>query len=171
MPSTTIPSTRSGVPHPYSRPTSRSSRHSVATSSQPPTCKPSPTLQNLPGMEPEPSLGALLEAIQALSTQVGSLQDQIKSQGKQIIQLAALCKETNDIVGDLAQGGTQAKPGPATGPTTPPTHTGGEANTPGTVRPGLKAPFRPSRGTGFDLEEEEEPRRPKRSLRERLLDI
>ncbi|KAF8751884.1 hypothetical protein RHS01_08548 [Rhizoctonia solani] len=96
-------------------------------------------------MEPEPSLGALLEAIQALST-----------------QLAALCKETNDIVGDLAQGGTQAKPGPATGPTTPPTHTGGEANTPGTVRPGLKAPFRPSRGTGFDLEEEEEPRRPKK---------
>ncbi|KAF8750560.1 hypothetical protein RHS01_09324 [Rhizoctonia solani] len=113
-------------------------------------------------MEPEPSLGALLEAIQALSTQVGSLQDQIKSQGEQITQLAALCKETNNIVGDLAQGGTQAKPGPATGPTTPPTHSGGEANTPGTVRPGLKAPFRPSRGTGFDLEEEEEPRRPKK---------
>ncbi|KAF8748094.1 hypothetical protein RHS01_11052 [Rhizoctonia solani] len=49
----------------------------------------------------------------------------------------------------------------------------GEAHTPGTVRPGLKAPFRPSRGTGFDSEEEEEPRRipkkepmgtPKRSL-------
>ncbi|KAF8747907.1 hypothetical protein RHS01_11204 [Rhizoctonia solani] len=113
-------------------------------------------------MEPEPSIGALLEAIQALSTQVGSLQDQIKSQGEQITQLAALCKETNNIVGDSAQGGTQAKPGPATGPTTPPTHTGGEANTPGTVRPGLKAPFRPSRGTGFDSEEEEEPRRIKK---------
>ncbi|KAF8754110.1 Retrotransposon gag protein [Rhizoctonia solani] len=42
----------------------------------------------------------------------------------------------------------------------PPTR--GEAHTPGTVRPGLKAPFRPSRGTGFDSEEEEEPRRPKK---------
>ncbi|KAF8746754.1 hypothetical protein RHS01_08828 [Rhizoctonia solani] len=94
-------------------------------------------------MEPEPSLGALLKAIQALSTQVGSLQDQIKSQGEQITQLAALSW-------------------PATGPTTPPTHTGGETNTPGTVRPGLKAPFRPSRGTGFDSEEEEEPRRIKK---------
>ncbi|QRW17414.1 Retrotransposon-derived protein PEG10 [Rhizoctonia solani] len=48
-----------------------------------------------------------------------------------------------------------------------------KAHTPGTVRPGLKAPFRPSRGTGFDSKEEEEPRRvpkkepmgtPKRSL-------
>ncbi|KAF8747867.1 Retrotransposon gag protein [Rhizoctonia solani] len=42
------------------------------------------------------------------------------------------------------------------------TATGGEIHTPGTVRPGLKAPFRPSRGTGFDSEEEEEPRRPKK---------
>ncbi|QRW22415.1 hypothetical protein RhiXN_10002 [Rhizoctonia solani] len=109
-------------------------------------------------MEPEPSIGALLEAIQALSTQVGSLQDQVKSQGKQITQLAALCKETNNLVGDSAQGGTQAKPGPMTGPATPPTHSGGEANTPGTVRPGLKAPFRPSRGTGFDSKDKEEPR-------------
>ncbi|KAF8756476.1 Retrotransposon gag protein [Rhizoctonia solani] len=67
----------------------------------------------------------------------------------------------------------QAQPGPSTGPITPPTLTGGEALTPGTIRPGLKAPFRPSRGTGFDLEEEEEPRwapkkeprdTPKRSL-------
>ncbi|GAB1528424.1 hypothetical protein RhiTH_011618 [Rhizoctonia solani] len=92
-------------------------------------------------MEPEPSIGALLEAIQALSTQVGSLQDQIKSQGKQITQLTALCKETNNLVGDKDQGGAQTKPGPLTGPTTPPTHTGGEAHTPATIRPGLKAPF------------------------------
>ncbi|KAF8751563.1 Retrotransposon gag protein [Rhizoctonia solani] len=97
-------------------------------------------------MEPEPSIGALLEAIQALSTQVGSLQDQ----------------ETNDLVGDKDQGGAQTKPGPSTGPTTPPTHTGGEAHTPATIRPGLKAPFQPSRGTGFDSEDEEEPRHPKR---------
>ncbi|QRW23108.1 Retrotransposon-derived protein PEG10 [Rhizoctonia solani] len=60
-------------------------------------------------------------------------------------ELKAICKETNDL-----------------GPVTPPTHSGGEAHTPGTVRPGLKAPFRPSRGTGFDSEEEEEPRRPKK---------
>ncbi|KAF8752162.1 Retrotransposon gag protein [Rhizoctonia solani] len=63
---------------------------------------------------------------------------------------------------DKDQGAAQAKPGPSTGPVTPPTHSGGEAHTPGTVRPGLKAPFRPSRGTGFDSEEEEEPRRPKK---------
>ncbi|KAF8748849.1 hypothetical protein RHS01_10553 [Rhizoctonia solani] len=119
-------------------------------------------------MELEPSLAALLEAITALTATVGSLQDQIKSQGKQITQLAAICKETNDLVGDKDQGGAQTKPGPSTGPVTPPTHSGGETHTPGTVRPGLKAPFRPSRGTGFDSEEEEEPRRPKKSLRERL---
>ncbi|QRW24981.1 Retrotransposon-derived protein PEG10 [Rhizoctonia solani] len=158
----TIPSTRSGVPHPYSRPTSRSSRCSVAANSQPPTRKSSPTPRNLPGMEPEPSIGTLLEAIQALSTQVGSLQDQVKSQGEQITQLTALCKETNDLVGDKDQGGAQTKPGPSTGPTTPPTHTGGEAHTPATIRPGLKAPFRPSRGTGFDSEDKEEPRHPKK---------
>ncbi|QRW26599.1 Retrotransposable element Tf2 protein [Rhizoctonia solani] len=110
-------------------------------------------------MEPEPTLSALLKAIAALTSQVGSLQDQVKSQGKQIIQLVAICKETNNLVGDKDQGGAQAKPGPLTGPVTPPTHTGGETHTPGTVRPGLKAPFRPSRGTGFDSEEEEEPRR------------
>ncbi|KAF8753952.1 hypothetical protein RHS01_06575 [Rhizoctonia solani] len=41
-----------------------------------------------------------------------------------------------------------------------------EVHTPGTVRPGLKAPFRPSRGTGYDSEEEEEPRRgPKKEPR------
>ncbi|KAF8680577.1 hypothetical protein RHS04_03855 [Rhizoctonia solani] len=109
-------------------------------------------------MELEPSIGALLEAIQALTTQVGSLQDQVKSQGKQIIQLVAICKETNNLVGDKDQGGAQTKPGPSTGPVTPPTHSGGETHTPGTVRPGLKAPFCPLRGTGFNSEEEEEPR-------------
>ncbi|QRW26803.1 Retrotransposon-derived protein PEG10 [Rhizoctonia solani] len=112
-------------------------------------------------MEPEPTLASLLEAIQTLTSQVGSLQAQIHTQGQQLSELKAICKETNDL------------PGPSTGPITPPTHTGGEAHTPGTVRPGLKAPFRPSRGTGFDSEEEEEPRRipkkepmgtPKRSL-------
>ncbi|QRW25599.1 Retrotransposon-derived protein PEG10 [Rhizoctonia solani] len=113
-------------------------------------------------MEPEPSLAALLEAITALTATVGSLQDQIKSQGEQITQLTAICKETNDLVGDKDQGGAQTKPGPLTGPVTPPTHSGGETHTPGTVRPGLKAPFRPTRGTGYDSKEEEEPRRPKK---------
>ncbi|KAF8759040.1 hypothetical protein RHS01_02299 [Rhizoctonia solani] len=113
-------------------------------------------------MEPEPTLSALLKAITALSTQVRSLQDQVKSQGKQIIQLVAICKETNNLVGDKDQGGAQTKPGPLTGPVTPPTHSGGETHTPGTIRPGLKAPFRPSRGTGFESEDEEEQRRPKK---------
>ncbi|KAF8675502.1 hypothetical protein RHS04_06697 [Rhizoctonia solani] len=157
-----IPSTRSGIPHPYSRPPSRSSQRSVATRSQPPSRGPSPSPQHLPGMEPEPTLASLLEAIQTLTSQVGSLQAQVHTQGQQLSELKAICKETNDLVGDKDQGGAQAKPGPSTGPITPPTHTGGEAHTPGTVRPGLKAPFRPSRGTGFDSEEEEEPRRIKK---------
>ncbi|QRW17263.1 Retrotransposable element Tf2 protein [Rhizoctonia solani] len=110
-------------------------------------------------MEPEPSLTALLKAVTALTATVRSLQDQIQSQGQQLVELKAICKETADLLGDKDQGGpqVQAQPGPLTGPVTPPTHTGGEAHTPGTVRPGLKAPFRPSRGTGFDSEEEEEP--------------
>ncbi|QRW23484.1 hypothetical protein RhiXN_08520 [Rhizoctonia solani] len=83
----------------------------VATNSQLPSCSTSPTLQDLPGIEPELSLSALLQAIQALTTQVGSLQDQVKSQGKQIIQLVAICRETNNLVGNKDQGGAQTKPG------------------------------------------------------------
>ncbi|QRW27811.1 hypothetical protein RhiXN_02406 [Rhizoctonia solani] len=124
------------------------------------------------GMEPEPTITTLLKAINALTSQVRSLQAQIQSQGQQLSELKAICKETANLVGNTDQGGVQAKPGPLTGPITPPTHAGGEANTPGTIRPGLKAPFRPLRGTGFDSEEEEEPRQakkepcdtPKRSL-------
>ncbi|QRW23616.1 hypothetical protein RhiXN_08652 [Rhizoctonia solani] len=151
-----IPSTRSGVPHPYSRPPSQSSQRSMATRSQPPSCGPSPPPQHLPRMEPEPTLASLLEAIRTLTSQVGSLQAQVHSQGQQLSELKAICKETANLLGNKDQGG-QAQPGPLTGPITPPTQTGGEAPTPGTVRPGLKAPFRPSRGTGFDSEEEEEP--------------
>ncbi|QRW20944.1 Retrotransposon-derived protein PEG10 [Rhizoctonia solani] len=110
-------------------------------------------------MEPEPSLTALLKAITTLTATVGSLQDQVRAQSQQITKLRAICKETADLLGDKDQGAPQTKPGPSTGPITPPTHTGGEVHTPGTVRPGLKAPFRPSRGTGYDSEEEEEPRR------------
>ncbi|KAF8761995.1 hypothetical protein RHS01_00044 [Rhizoctonia solani] len=95
-------------------------------------------------MEPEPTTAALLEAITALTATV------------------AICKETADLLGDKDQGAPQVQPGPSTGPVTPPTHLGGETHTPGTVRPGLKAPFRPSRGTGFDSKDEEEPRRPKK---------
>ncbi|KAF8749994.1 hypothetical protein RHS01_09615 [Rhizoctonia solani] len=112
-------------------------------------------------MEPEPSITALLKAITALTATVGSLQDQIRLQSQQLIKLKAICKETANLLGDKDQG-TQAQPGPLTGPVTPPTHTGGEAHTPGTVRPGLKAPFHPSRGTGFDSEEEEPRREPKK---------
>ncbi|KAF8749047.1 Retrotransposon gag protein [Rhizoctonia solani] len=71
-------------------------------------------------MEPEPSLGALLEAITALTATVGSLQDQIRSQGQQLMELKAICKETANLVGNKDQGGVQAKPGPLTGPVTPP---------------------------------------------------
>ncbi|QRW20575.1 Retrotransposable element Tf2 protein [Rhizoctonia solani] len=148
----TIPSTRSGVPHPYSCPSSRSSQRSVATRSQPPSCGPSPPPQHLPGMEPEPTTAALLKAILNLTNQVGSLQAQISSQGQQLAELKALCKETNNLVGDKDQGGAQTKTGPLTGPVTPPTHSGG--------KPTLQA--RPSRGTGFNSEEDEEPRHPKR---------
>ncbi|QRW20630.1 Retrotransposon-derived protein PEG10 [Rhizoctonia solani] len=109
-------------------------------------------------MEPEPSLGALLKAITALTATVGSLQDQVKAQGQQLIELKAICKETANLLGNKDQGGVQTQPGPSTGPVTPPTHTGGETHTPGMVRPGLKAPFRPSRGTGFDSKEDEDPR-------------
>ncbi|GAB1524997.1 hypothetical protein RhiTH_008153 [Rhizoctonia solani] len=84
-------------------------------------------------MEPEPTLTTLLKAITALTATVGSLQDQIKSQGEQITQLTAICKETNNLVGDKDQGGAQTKPGPLTGPVTPPTHSGGETYTPGTA--------------------------------------
>ncbi|KAF8756185.1 hypothetical protein RHS01_04905 [Rhizoctonia solani] len=79
-------------------------------------------------MEPEPSLAALLEAITALTATVGSLQDQIQSQGQQLIELKAICKETANLLGNKDQGGpqVQAQPGPSTGPVTPPTHTGGK---------------------------------------------
>ncbi|QRW26334.1 Retrotransposon gag protein [Rhizoctonia solani] len=157
-----IPSTRSGVPHPYSRPSSRSSRRSVPTQSQLPSRSASPTSRDLPGMEPEPSIAALLKAVTALTATVGSLQDQIRSQGQQLTELKAICKETADLLGDKDQGGTtqaQTQPGPLTGPITPPSHTGGQTNTPRTARPGLRDPFRPTRGTtGYDSEEEQ-PRR------------
>ncbi|GAB1526193.1 hypothetical protein RhiTH_009359 [Rhizoctonia solani] len=113
-------------------------------------------------MEPEPSLAALLEAVTALTATVRSLRDQIRTQGQQLVELKAICKETADLIGNKDQGAPQTKPGPSTGPVTPPTHTGGEAHTPGTVRPGLKAPFLPSRGTGFDSEEEEPRHAPKK---------
>ncbi|KAF8747822.1 hypothetical protein RHS01_11263 [Rhizoctonia solani] len=71
-------------------------------------------------MEPEPSPSALLKAITALTATVGSLQDQIQAQSQQIIELRAICKETADLLGDKDQGAAQAKPGPSTGPITPP---------------------------------------------------
>ncbi|KAF8749134.1 hypothetical protein RHS01_10278 [Rhizoctonia solani] len=89
-------------------------------------------------MEPEPTLTTLLEAITALTATVGSLQDQIKSQSQELIQLKAICKETANLLGDKDQGGGQTQPGPSTGPVTPPTQTGGEAHSPATVRPGSR---------------------------------
>ncbi|KAF8751760.1 Retrotransposon gag protein [Rhizoctonia solani] len=119
-------------------------------------------------MEPEPSLAALLEAITTLTATVRSLQDQIKSQGEQITQLTAICKETNNLVGDKDQGGAQTKPGPSTGPVTPPTHSGRETHTPGTVRPGLKAPFALQEEQGLTPRKKKSQDNPKKSLRERL---
>ncbi|KAF8755432.1 hypothetical protein RHS01_05306 [Rhizoctonia solani] len=107
-------------------------------------------------MEPEPSLTTLLEAITALTATIGSLQDQLKSQGQELIQLKAICKETANLLGNKDQGG-QAQPGPLTGPVTPLPTQGGN----------------PHSRHGFDSKEEEEPRRapkkepqgtPKRSL-------
>ncbi|KAF8731625.1 hypothetical protein RHS02_07560, partial [Rhizoctonia solani] len=113
-------------------------------------------------MEPEPTIGALLKAVTALTATIGSLQDQICSQGQQLTELKAICKETADLLGDKDQGGStqvQAQPGPLTGPITPPSHTGGQANTPRTARPGLRDPFRPTRGTTGYNSKEEQPRR------------
>ncbi|GAB1520576.1 hypothetical protein RhiTH_003655 [Rhizoctonia solani] len=93
-------------------------------------------------MEPELSITALLKAITALTATVRSLQDQIRLQGQQLIELKAICKETADLLGDKDQG-TQAQPGPSTGP-------------------GLKAPFRPGRGTGYNSEDKEPRREPKK---------
>ncbi|KAF8747881.1 hypothetical protein RHS01_11195 [Rhizoctonia solani] len=56
---------------------------------------------------PEPSLTALLKAVTALTATVGSLQDQIQSQGQQLIKLKAICKETADLLGNKDQGGPQ----------------------------------------------------------------
>ncbi|KAF8754613.1 hypothetical protein RHS01_05831 [Rhizoctonia solani] len=84
---------------------------------QPPSHKPSPPPTDLPQMEPEPTITTLLKAIQVLTTQVGSLQDQVRSQGKQLTQLTTLCKETNNLIGDKDQG--QGKPITMAGPVTP----------------------------------------------------
>ncbi|QRW21916.1 Retrotransposon-derived protein PEG10 [Rhizoctonia solani] len=110
-------------------------------------------------MEPEPTIIDLLAAITALTSTVRSLQDQVKSQGKLITQLLAICKETANPVGNKDQGATQAKPGPLTGPITPSTQSGGQANTPRTARPGLSALFQPIRSTVGYNPEEEGPRR------------
>ncbi|GAB1528010.1 hypothetical protein RhiTH_011199 [Rhizoctonia solani] len=110
-------------------------------------------------MEPEPTIIDLLAAITALTSTVRSLQDQVKSQGKLITQLLAICKETANPVGNKDQGATQAKPGPLTGPITPSTQSGGQANTPRTARSGLSALFQPIRSTVGYNPEEEGPRR------------
>ncbi|QRW25147.1 Retrotransposon-derived protein PEG10 [Rhizoctonia solani] len=86
--------------------------------------------------------------------------DPVKTQGKHITQLLALCKETNDFVSNK----DQAKPGPTAGPTTPPNQQGVQANTPRMVRPGLADPFQPirrSRTYNSDTEDEQ-PRRIKK---------
>ncbi|KAF8748119.1 hypothetical protein RHS01_11034 [Rhizoctonia solani] len=58
---------------------------------------------------------------------------------------------------------------PLTGPVTPPTHTGGEAHTPGTVRPGLKAPFRHQGALALTQKKRKNPGEPQRkSLATRL---
>ncbi|QRW26382.1 hypothetical protein RhiXN_12043 [Rhizoctonia solani] len=114
------------------------------------------------GLELELTITALLKAITALTTTVGSLQDQIKHQGQQLTELRAICKETTNLLGNKDQGTGQAQPGPLTEPITPPGRPEDQTHTPGTVRPGLKAPFCSSRGTGPDSEEEEKPQQAKK---------
>ncbi|KAF8700280.1 hypothetical protein RHS03_06687, partial [Rhizoctonia solani] len=132
-------------------------------------------MQDLPRMEPELSLSTLLEAITALTATVRSLQAQIQSQGQQLSELKAICKETANLLGNKDQGGaqTQAQPGPLTGPFTPPTHTGGQANTLRMARTDLREPFQPVRSTiGYNsVEEEEEPRKIKKEPRGTTRDL
>ncbi|KAF8756893.1 hypothetical protein RHS01_04113 [Rhizoctonia solani] len=119
-------------------------------------------------MELEPTLASLLKAINTLTSQVGSLQAQIHSQGQQLSELKAICKETNDLVGDKDQGGAQTKPGPLTGPVTPPTHSGGETHTPGTVRLASRLPSALQEEQGLTPRKKKSQDGPKRSLRECL---
>ncbi|KAF8761585.1 hypothetical protein RHS01_01289 [Rhizoctonia solani] len=91
-------------------------------------------------MEPEPTTAALLKAITALTATVG----------KQPTSLGIKTKDPTSPAWPIDWAYHSSHP------------LGGETHTPGTVRPGLKAPFRPSRGTGFDSEDEEEQRRPKK---------
>ncbi|KAF8750391.1 Retrotransposon gag protein [Rhizoctonia solani] len=108
-------------------------------------------------MEPEPTTAALLEAITALTATVGSLQAQITSQGQQLIELKAICKETADLLGDKDQGPPQAQPGPLTGPVTPPTHLEEKP----TLQARLDLDSKPHSGLQeervFDSEDKEEP--------------
>ncbi|QRW22616.1 Retrotransposon-derived protein PEG10 [Rhizoctonia solani] len=111
-------------------------------------------------MEPEPS-PASPQGYHSPPATVGSLQDQIRAQSQQITKLRAICKETVDLLGDKDQGAPQTKPGPLTGPITPPTQTGGKPTL--QQRLGLaQGPFPPFRGTGYDSEEEEDRQAPKR---------
>ncbi|QRW25665.1 Retrotransposable element Tf2 protein [Rhizoctonia solani] len=119
-------------------------------------------------MEPEPTLASLFEAIKTLTSQVGSLQAQIHSQGQQLSELKAICKETNNLVGNKDQGGAQAKPGPSTGPVTPPTHSGGKH----TLQARLGLGSRPLSGhqeeQGSIQRKKRSPDAPKKSLAARL---
>ncbi|KAF8750825.1 hypothetical protein RHS01_09156 [Rhizoctonia solani] len=108
-------------------------------------------------MEPEPSPTALLEAITALTTTVGSLQDQIRARASKSLSLGPYAKKPQTSLGQRPRS-TQSPAWPINWACHSSHTLGGETHTPGTVRPGLKDPFRPSRGTGFDSEEEEEPR-------------
>ncbi|KAF8753347.1 hypothetical protein RHS01_07007 [Rhizoctonia solani] len=118
-------------------------------------------------MEPEPTTAALLEAILNLTNQVGSLQAQISSQGQQLAELKAICKETNDLVGDKDQGGAQTKPGPSTGPVTPPTHSGGKPTLQARLGLGSKPRSVPQEGQVLTQKTRNQGS-PKRSLKERL---
>ncbi|KAF8755433.1 hypothetical protein RHS01_05307 [Rhizoctonia solani] len=109
-------------------------------------------------MEPEPTLSTLLKAIAALTSQVGSLQDQVKSRASRLSSSLPYARKPTTLLVTKTKEALKPSLAHQLGLSLPP-HTGGETHTPGTVRPGLKAPFRPSRGTGFDSEEEEEPRR------------
>ncbi|KAF8750024.1 hypothetical protein RHS01_09639 [Rhizoctonia solani] len=90
-------------------------------------------------MEPEPTLASLLEAIQTLTSQVGPCRP--KSTLKANSSLSS-----SHMQGDQRprwrqrSGRSPSQAWPIDWAYHSPTHTGGEAHTPGTVRPGLKAP-------------------------------
>ncbi|KAF8754112.1 Retrotransposon-derived protein PEG10 [Rhizoctonia solani] len=113
-------------------------------------------------MEPEPTLASLLEAIQTLTSQVGSLQAKSTVKANSSLSSKAICKETNDLVGGQGPRRSPSQAWPIDWAYHSPHTHRGEAHTPGTVRPGLKAPFCPSRERALTQKKRKNPGGPQR---------